>query len=208
MIDEPGGPIDPAALLAEALLCIRQADEVDRELEKRADADPDNYLGGGTVRLAERRNHLIETAHALARVAEVAEVVRTMGLTTVAVVDQATPDGGSDEAPVGQYDRPEPAVYVPQPTDGLRFEAVIGDGGDGGDFHMGVVAGREWLYVQGDGYVDISHAEQVGSGVDIGYRLVGRVVSMTPTHLLGITDGGQSVAMPTGWARIRPDDQR
>jgi hypothetical protein len=81
--------------------------------------------------------------------------------------------------------------YVPQPVQGVRFRA---------DLHpargqyMGMIGGNEWFHLPGRGFIDISTAEESGS--DNAYELTGRIVSATPDHILGITDGGVGVTLP------------
>lgn len=200
-------PIDPAALLAEALLRIRQADEADEARRRHVLDSTDPYANSAIIEdMNERHAHLVETAHVLTRIAGEVRRAAQAELTTfpLATLEQTTPG----EEPAGQYDRPEPTVYLPRPVNGVRFEAVIGGGPH--EINMGLVAGREWLYMQGRGFVDITDADQFAVTAEEvpSYRFRGRVVSMTPDHMLGITDGGASVALPMADVRHFPDDQR
>ena len=176
---------DPRAILANALLRIHQADEV----QARRHAAP--YASG---KADEEHEHLVDTALVLVRVArEAAALNRDERLN--ADLDRWDSDDqhGADEAdgPVSLDDLAWKPEHEPKTTNGRNFTADLSG------LHMGRVGGREWLHVPGLGFVDITDAEENG-GLSGGlfYRLSGRMVSATPDHMLGLTDGGVPVALP------------
>lgn len=173
---------DPRAILANALLRVHQADEV------QAERDNAPYASG---RADERHEHLIDSALVLVRIAREAAVLNReqrldADLDNWMGDDQHgddLDDEAADERPVGHHQ--------PLPTNGLRFVADLRG------WWVGPVGGREWYHVPGCGFIDITNAEKIsGPEGTPPYRLTGRVVSATPDHILGITDGGVPVALP------------
>lgn len=176
---------DPAVLLANALGRIHEADAAQAEIDG---------MGGGA---AMRRDHFAETAAALTTIARVAA--------ELADRERAAHHGGIVDARDEEYQamlaRVRGAEMVPRAVNGVKFAADLTG------HHVGVVAGREWLHVPGRGFIDVTHAQADGGTVDgARFQLTGRVVSATPDHILGITDGGTSVTLPWTLVVESPDE--
>ena len=185
---------DPAAILANALLRVHQADEAQAQVEAlMREAEATGGIGHpSAARLMERREYLVDVAHALGRIAGTAVVLNDRA--EVAETMRAIDDG------LDELDRQGVAVDEPQEVRGVRFAATLTG------HYLGVVGGgREWLYVEGAGYVDISDAEERGARPAL-YCLTGRVVSATATHALLITDGGMSMTLPRHLIHESPDE--
>lgn len=181
---------DPAVLLADALHRIHRADAAQAEIDGLGvpitDADCDKGIA-----LHDRQSHLMRTGEALAYIAKAAaDMAHQERQATLRAIDdgldQLDADMESRTVPPGDLTHD----YKPQAVTGVRFTAELKGA------RLGIVAGRDWLYVSGYGYLDISHADQADRREGMRYELSGRVVSATPEYALCITDGGTSVILP------------
>jgi hypothetical protein len=172
---------DPGALLASAVARVGQADLV--LAQQGSEFTPDDQVA-----------YALFTAFVLAEVAEAAVATQRLQDEQVPPFD---PDDFED-AP-----RPDAPRYVPQPVQGVRFTAELHpvDGQ-----YMGLVGGSEWLHLSGHGFINIVTAEEVGPTGRNAYVLRGRIVSGTPEHILGITDGGVGVTLPRAMITEEPDE--
>jgi hypothetical protein len=91
-------------------------------------------------------------------------------------------------------DTPAPAdAYEPKAVPGVRFTATVTG------TYLGRIGDSLWLHVPTVGFMSVSGGvaiefAAVGSVIDVGFS--GRVVSATPDHILGVTDGGTGVTLP------------
>lgn len=171
---------DPRTLLAAGLVRLLEADR----LHQRLFADE---CVGREEMVSEEIVSAVEIAGAYATLAEGALSVQREereASRTAAVADV------SDQFAADLAVAPE-REYAPQPVQGVRFRM---------DLHpargqyMGMIGGSEWFHLPGHGFINISTAEQ--SGPDNAHELTGRIVSATPDHIIGITDGGVGVTLP------------
>ena len=159
------GPQAAHELLVSALMCLKGDDG--------ADPTADEIAASG----------------AYSRIAEVLLLAR-------ADERAAAPDTMADPEAAGP--EPSPLAYVPQPVTGRRFTVDI----EGR--YLGMVGGRDWLFHPAAGYVDVTGgyttlgraAQPADDGAVLAsVTLQGRIVSATPDHILGITDGGVGVTL-------------
>jgi hypothetical protein len=182
---------DPATILANALDRIHRADAVQADL-KEIHPQASRY-----AELVAYRDHLSATADTLSFIAKTASELATAEADAQQGRLITSIDGFLDD-PEGQQAYPAPAgEYEPQPTNGVRFTATVVGA------YMGRVAGREWSYIPGHGFIDVTDG---GELADRGFELKGRVVSATPDHVLCVTDGGVSVALPRALIVESPDE--
>ena len=193
--------VDPRGILANALARVMKADDM---IIGGADLPDD-------VDAADLAFYRLASAFVLRGIAEAASNLNGAQV-TVAADEQAANlpqtadwsgifvDGGGQYAPP-----PDPARYVPQAVNGVRFEMTFGC------IRLGVVGDRNWAFHPHAGFVDVTggvNVDRGGVGDEPVFRLAGRIVSGTPDHILGITDDGISVTLPRGMVREFPDDQR
>lgn len=190
---------EPHHLLAEALLTLRAAQATGQEMDTTpAEYDEEGALvtvGAMEAELRREARHrrLIDEAATLTRLAEVAsKLVVDRHLVDHPSLTDADLDGLAAPAPADEYE--------PQGVNGVRFTAELRGR------YMGLVGGREWLYVAGCGFLNISGANQADRREGMRYELSGRVVSVTPEHVLCVTDGGGSVALPRVLITESPDE--
>jgi len=182
---------DPARILATAMARALEADRLHEELFGPS--------AGTQTRGYARQESALAMAAAYTGIAEAAmrlhEHERLSDVPSFS--DLSDPDG-----PVWNEDDDgaQPA-YVPQAVQGVRFTARPHPA-DGQ--YLGYVSGRAWLHLPGHGFIDVTDCHQVhDSGV---YEMTGRIVSATPAHILGITDGGVPVALPRALVVESPDE--
>ncbi len=176
---------DPVTLLANALGRIHEADALTGAGAFLHNGDRAVYLCSTADTLAYIANAAADLAEAEQRRAP-AEPIR------FDEADMQDPAWSAIKA----------AVNAPLPISGVRFTADLRG------FTMGTVAGREWLYAHGHGFIDISEAEEMyGPEGTAPYQITGRVVSATPDHALCITDGGASVTLPRALIVESPDER-
>lgn len=188
---------DPRTILANALYRVHRADDEQAQIDHidrdKGSVTSDEELGRLMDRrmdLTDRRRAHLEGADVLARIAEVAQGMQ------VATIAPEVDDLLHAAEAVPMQAEPE----RPQPVRGVRFQAVLTGG------RMGVVGGRDWLFDPAWGFLDITDAEQVGTPNGLRYEISGRIVSGTPAYILGVTDGGTSVALPRMLVVESPDE--
>jgi hypothetical protein len=196
---------DPRTILANALHRVHRADAIRATLDGMDEADWEDMARADAIRatldgMAPTRaqlQHQLDTAQLLTLIADTARYLNGEQATTVA----AAPD--DDQYAPG----PAGGDFQPQPVNGMRFEALLGGGIDTASLNMGIVGNREWMFMPYAGYIDITDADELPGTAWPSHRLAGRIVSVTPEHILGVTDGGTGVTLPRALIREFPDDQ-
>jgi hypothetical protein len=187
---------DPAVLLAEALYRVHQADAAQAHLDQLGTYLTDAQQAEAE-RLVARQDHHTRTADSLAYIAKTATDMAAQERQAHAQVFTAE-----------QFDRLDaesgPArEYEPQAVNGVRFTAEISGR------WLGYVGGRDWIYVFGYGYVDVSMATGVtvpNTDNAVTAVFAGVVKSATPDDALCVTDGGVAVVLPRGLVTESPDE--
>jgi hypothetical protein len=206
---------DPHAILSNALLRIHQADDVQAEMDAVTGDEYDEVPGAGAfgqayARLSDRQQFLTNSAEALTEIARLAAHLADRERAAHSLddfyADDLTEEDEADGADIFTEAVPAPIRYAPQPVTNTRFKADINPGSVG--TYVGSVGGAEWLYVHGHGFFDIMHADESSQGEVNLYTLEGRIVSATPDHILGITDGGMGVTLPRALVSESPEDRR
>lgn len=174
---------DPAILLAEALYRVHRADAAQAAADALGVPVTDADIDGG-IALHDQREHLTRTADTLAYIAKAAADMAAQERQRVmtSIDDFLDDPEAMRAAPAHEYE--------PQAVNGVRFTVALTEGYR----YLGVVAGREWVYLTGYGFADVTDFEQPTP--EPGFTVSGRVVSATPDHVLCVTDGGTSVTLP------------
>lgn len=183
---------EPAVILAEALYRVHQADAAQATIDAlppwlsaEAQTNADRLLG--------RQAHLADTADTLSYIAKTAADMAAQDRSRVmTAVDDFLDDPEGQAASVETLRPYTPEEIKPQAVTGIRFTAEL----QGGYHYLGVVANHEWVFYPAYGFIDIVDFAQVGASPGDGFTVSGRVVSATPDHILGITDGGSAITLP------------
>lgn len=181
-------PDAPLRLLATALVLATAGVEV------AEDGPPDEV--GVFAPLADAYTRIADTL-IRARADERAQVTHRMLLDDA---DQHGADLAAEDEAKRQQDRPKPARG--------RFTATLVGS------PLGLIGDEHWHFVPGHGFLAVSAAYATpgrdavpDEHGDVSLTLTGRVVSGTPDQILGITDGGISVALPRALVTIDEEGQ-